>query len=201
MTGALGFAALAVAIGVAIGLLSGPPALTADPISALLPLGFLGLTVFGMIRFSALPRINKVGRQQQLVIAVVIVAVTLLTIVASEVSLTLSMPTSASWVAGFCVGLALVGAWIERDASLPGAKIAVLLLYVACGVAAISTLLTNLPASSFWIISAVIPAWQARRLVGRGELEASFRLLNSATKIFLGVLAAAVWLSALVPFR
>lgn len=201
MTGALGFAALAVAIGVAIGLLSGPPALTSDPISALLPLAFLFLTVFGMIRFSALPQINKVSRQQQLVVGAVIVTITLLTIVAAEVSLTLSMPSSASWVAGLSVGLALVGAWIERDASLPGAKIAVLLLYAACGLTAISTLLTTLPAASFWVISAVIPAWQARRLVARGELEASFRLLNSATKIFLGVLAAAIWLSALVPFR
>jgi hypothetical protein len=111
------------------------------------------------------------------------------------------MPSTGAWVAGITLGLVLVGAWIERDASLPGAKIAVLLLYVASSLTAISTLLTNLPPASFWVVSAIIPAWQARRLVGRGELEASFRMLNASTRLFVAVLVVALWLPALLLYR
>lgn len=201
MVSVLGYAALVVAIGGSLGMLQGPAAMQVRPIFLLIPLGLALGAVYGIARFAHFPKINDVNGQQQLLIAVGIVLAACVGVMSGEFTVTLQWPSKAAAIVGISTGLALVGAWIERDASLPGAKISVLLLYVASGLIALSTLLTNLPPSTFWVVSAIIPAWQARRQVSLGELEASFRLLNAATRMFLWVLAVALWLPALLLYR
>ena len=201
MIAALVYAALAVAIGSALGLMRGPAAIMANPAFLLLTYGFVALIIFLVRRFYGFPRIRELARSRQWLTAFGIAISTSVVVALSEFTLLWAMPSTGAWVAGMTLGLVLVGAWIERDASLPGAKIAVLLLYVASSLTAISTLLTNLPPASFWVVSAIIPAWQARRLVGRGELEASFQMLNSSTRLFVAVLVVALWLPALLLYR
>jgi hypothetical protein len=188
MIAALVYAALAVAIGSALGLMRGPAAIMANPAFLLLTYGFVVLIIFLVRRFYGFPRIRELARSRQWLTAFGIAISTSVVVALSEFTLLWAMPSTGAWVAGMTLGLVLVGAWIERDASLPGAKIAVLLLYVASSLTAISTLLT-------------IPAWQARRLVGRGELEASFRMLNASTRLFVAVLVVALWLPALLLYR
>jgi hypothetical protein len=72
----------------------------------------------------------------------------------------------------------------------------VLLLYLAAGVVAISTLLTSLPPAAFWVVSAVIPAWQARRLALRDQAQDAARMLAASIRLFMGVLTLALVLPA-----
>jgi len=201
MTAALGFAVIAVALGLALAAQRGVPSLAVHPAWALIPLGVSLTAVVGIARFIGLPGIQQVPRQRQLLIAMGIMVATGVVVMGTEVTLLWQWPSRGAIVVGLALGLALVGAWIERDASPPGAKIAVLLLYLAAGITALSTLMTNLPPSVFWVISAVIPAWQARRLVAKDELQAAFRLLNAATKVFIAVLTVALWLPVLLMHR
>jgi len=75
-------------------------------------------------------------------------------------------------------------------------RIRVLLLYLAAGVVAISTLLTSLPPAAFWVVSAVIPAWQARRLALRDQAQDAARMLAASIRLFMGVLTLALVLPA-----
>jgi len=72
---------------------------------------------------------------------------------------------------------------------------------LAAGLVAISTLLTSLPPSAFWVISAIIPAWQARRLALRGESALAARMLQAAVRLFVAVLGVALILPALLLLR
>ena len=148
MIAALVYAALAVAIGSALGLMRGPAAIMANPAFLLLTYGFVALIIFLVRRFYGFPRIRELARSRQWLTAFGIAISTSVVVALSEFTLLWAMPSTGAWVAGMTLGLVLVGAWIERDASLPGAKIAVLLLYVASSLTAISTLLTNLPPAS-----------------------------------------------------
>lgn len=75
-------------------------------------------------------------------------------------------------------------------------RIRVLLLYLAAGVVAISTLLTSLPPAAFWVVSAVIPAWQARRLALRDQTQDAAKMLAASIRLFIGVLTLALVLPA-----
>lgn len=199
--GALGYAALAVMMGGALGLLRGATALAMHPAVLLVPLGATIGALAVMRHLAPFPKFLRIASSRQLLIGLGILAATILLVMASESILILAWPSVASLIAGTGAGLALIGAWIERDASVAGMKLAVLLLYLAAGLVAISTLLTVLPPSAFWVVSASLPAWQARRLVVRGDLAASVRLLNAATRMFVGVLALAVFWPAILLYR
>ena len=201
MTAALGFAVIAVALGAGLAFQRGAPSLAVHPVLVLIPLCASFAAIVAIARFARLPELQEVPRRRQLLIGLGIVLATGVVVVSTEATLLLQWPSRGAMVVGLAPGLALVGAWIERDASPPGAKIAVLLLYLAAGITALSTLMTNLPPSVFWVISAVIPAWQARRLVAKDELQAAFRLLNAATKVFIAVLTVALWLPVLLMHR
>jgi hypothetical protein len=201
MTAALGFAVIAVALGAGLAFQRGASSLAVHPVLVLIPLFVSFAAIVAIARFARLPGIQEVPRRRQLLFGVGIVLATGVAVVSTEATLLLQWPSRGAMVVGLALGLALVGAWIERDASPPGAKIAVLLLYLAAGITALSTLMTNLPPSVFWVISAVIPAWQARRLVAKDELQAAFRLLNAATKVFVAVLTVALWLPVLLMHR
>lgn len=201
LLGALGYAALAVMIGGALGLLRGAAALAINPAALLLPFAVAAGALAVMRHFAPFPKFLQIPSSRQLVMGLGMLLLTVLLVLASESILIFSWPSAAGLVAGTGTGLAFVGAWIERDASTAGMKLAVLLLYLAVGLVALSTLLKLLPPSAFWVVSASLPAWQARRFVVRGDLGASVRLFNAATRMFVGVLALALFLSAILLYR
>lgn len=199
--GALGYAALAVVSGGALGLLRGAAALAVHPAALLAPFALAAGVLIVMLRFYPFPKFLQVSLWRQLLFGMTILLSTTLLVLASESILIFNWPSAAGLVAGAGAGLALVGAWIARDASASGMKLAVLLLYIAAALVAISTLLGLLPPSAFWVVSAIIPAWQTRRLVIREELQASARLLNAASQMFVGVLALALVWPAVLLYR
>ena len=198
---ALGYAALAVVIGGALGLLRGAAALAVHPAALLLPFVVAAGALAASRHFAPFPKFLQISSSRQLVVGLGMLLTTILLVLASESILIFDWPSAAGMVAGTGTGMALLGAWIERDASVAGMKLAVLLLYLSVGLVALSTLFTLLPPSAFWVVSASLPAWQARRLVMRGELGASARLFSAATRMFVGVLALALFLSAILLYR
>ncbi len=201
MSGVLGYAALAVLIGAALGVLRGPVGLLSSPEWLAIPIGLAVAVIVAVHRFVVFPRINQIERGQQLAVGLGIILAACALVAGTESAITLSLPSSAGWIAGISVGLSLVGIWIERDPSVAGAKLAVFTIYLGAGLTALSTLYTALPPSAFWVVSAVIPAWQAKRYAARGEIEVSFRLLRSATRLLIWVLVIALSLPAALLFR
>jgi hypothetical protein len=65
MIAALVYAALAVAIGSALGLMRGPAAIMANPAFLLLTYGFVALIIFLVRRFYGFPRIRELARSRQ----------------------------------------------------------------------------------------------------------------------------------------
>lgn len=192
---------MAVVIGGALGLRRGATALAVHPAMLALPLAIAIVTLLVFRHFYPFPKFRQISSSRQLLMGIALLLSSALLVLAAESILVLDWPSVAGLIAGVGTGLALVGAWIEGDASIAGTKLAVLLLYFAAGLVAISTLLTVLPPSTFWVVSAIIPAWQARRLVVREDLESSTRLLNAATRMFVGVLAIALVWPAVLLYR
>lgn len=192
---------MAAVIGGALGLFRGAAALAVHPAVLALPFVIAVVAMLTIRRFYLFPQFRQMSSSRQLLMGLVILVLANLLVMASESMMVLDWPSTAGLVAGTGTGLALVGAWIEGDASVSGTKLAVLLLYLAASLVAISTLLTVLPPSAFWVVSAIIPAWQARRLVMRGDLGASVRLMNAATRMFVGVLMVALLWPAMLLYR
>ncbi len=201
MSGVLGYAALAVLIGAALGVLRGPVGLASSPELLAIPIGLAVLVIVAVHRFMAFPRINQIERGQQLAVGLGIILAACAMVVGTESAITLALPSGAGWITGVSVGLSLVGIWVERDPSVAGAKLAVFTIYMAAGLTALSTLYTSLPPSAFWVVSAVIPAWQAKRCAARGDIELAFRLLRSSTRLLIWVLAIGLALPAALLFR
>ena len=201
MSGVLGYAALAALIGAALGVLRGPVGLTTSPELLAIPIGLAIAVIVGVHRFVVFPRINQIERSRQLAVGLAIIIGACALVAGTESVITLSAPSLAGGIAGVSVGLSLVGIWIERDPSIAGAKLAVFTIYLAAGLTALSTLYTSLPPSAFWVVSAVIPAWQAKRCAARGEIELAFRLLRASTRLLIWVLVIGLALPAALLFR
>lgn len=201
MSGVLGYAALAALIGAALGVLRGPVGLTTSPELLAIPIGLAIAVIVGVHRFVVFPRINQIERSRQLTVGLAIIIGACALVAGTESVITLSAPSLAGGIAGVSVGLSLVGIWIERDPSIAGAKLAVFTIYLAAGLTALSTLYTSLPPSAFWVVSAVIPAWQAKRCAARGDIELAFRLLRASTRLLIWVLAIGLALPAALLFR
>jgi hypothetical protein len=77
----------------------------------------------------------------------------------------------------------------------------VLATYFLTGATAIGTLVAGLPPPAFWVVSAVLPAWQARRLLDREQLDGAARMLEVAFAVYAWVLAVALWLPILLVYR
>jgi hypothetical protein len=93
------------------------------------------------------------------------------------------------------------GRTTARDQSVVALKNAGIFLYFAAGLAAVSTLYTSFPPAVFWVVSALVPAWQSRRLAKRGDLQESYRMLVAAIRIFMWVLLVAIWLPTALMYR
>lgn len=73
--------------------------------------------------------------------------------------------------------------------------------YVLTGATALGTLVAGLPPPAFWVVSAVLPAWQAKRIVARGDLGEAVRMLGVAFSVYAWVLLVALFLPVLLSFR
>jgi hypothetical protein len=95
----------------------------------------------------------------------------------------------------------VVAAWLARRKTLANLKVAVGLLYGAVVAVMILCLVQRLPSSTFWVVSSVVPAWQAWRLMGRANLDRAFQTLRYATRLFLVVMIVALWLPVVLTYR
>lgn len=77
----------------------------------------------------------------------------------------------------------------------------VLATYFLTGTTAIGTLTAGLPPPAFWVVSSVLPAWQARRLFDRNKLNDASRMLQVAFAVYAWVLAVALWLPIVLVYR
>ncbi len=73
--------------------------------------------------------------------------------------------------------------------------------YFLAGATALGTLVASLPPPSFWVVSAALPAWQANRLVSKGDLSEAKRMLEVAIRVYAWVLLVALFLPALLSYR
>ena len=192
----LGYLASAALMGGALGLLRGPAAIAVNPALLLVPFSLAAtIQFFGSKVAPALSRggLSWGGQlQSALMIGLPLAALVL----ASESILVADWPSAAAAAAGCGAGV-VAGLVVEpMSQTATSFRIRVLLLYLAAGVVAISTLLTSLPPAAFWVVSAVIPAWQARRLALRDQAQDAARMLAASIRLFMGVLTLALVLPA-----
>ena len=69
-------------------------------------------------------------------------------------------------------------------------------VYFLTGATALGTLVAGLPPPAFWVVSAVLPAWQAKRIALRGDLAEAVRMLGVAFSVYAWVLLVALCLTA-----
>lgn len=189
-------------MGVSAGLLGQSAPLNQSVLFLLLGLFFTtSLLVLGFRRFVHLGLPDRQAPREYLFHGALLSLGWALLVLLAESAVTHTLPSIVGAVVAVCFGSALFGLWIERYPTVPGAKIAVVLLYAVCAVMAVSTLIAPVPPSVFWVVSAVIPAWQAKRLAMGGDLLAAFRLVNAAIRMFVWVLFVALAAPALFQFR
>jgi hypothetical protein len=98
-------------------------------------------------------------------------------------------------------GFVVISELLRRNASERAVSRSVLAAYVLTGVIVIGTVMAVLPPPAFWVVSAVLPAWQAHRLIDRNSPQQALRLLHVSIAVYAWVLAVALWLPALLLYR
>ncbi len=198
----LGYLASAVLMGGALGLLRGPAAIAVNPALLLIPFLAAAAAQIFFRKSNRAAQQPDPGARQQLQGALITGLPIALVVLVSESILVLDWPSAAGVTAGCGAGVA-AGLMAEPmgPASSSAYRIRVLLLYLAAGIVALSTLLTSLPPAAFWVVSAVIPAWQARRLALRDQMEDAARMLVVSIRLFMVVLTIALVLPAALMLR
>lgn len=201
MLSGLALTVIAVAIGAAVGLLTGTDLATVRSEYLLGPLvvGF-GLAIFGR-RWLTHPSGSNSGWTQHFQIAALVFVVTSALVLTSEWAVTEAHPSTAGLAASVGLGLVYAGGWLGQVPLMGMAKFAVLALYSAAAVTASATLMTALPPSAFWVVSALIPAWQARKYSKLDELDPAMRFIRVATQIFIAILLCALAIPVLLSLR
>lgn len=130
-----------------------------------------------------------------------IVTVWMVFVVLAQAAISQSYPTASGYSAGVAYGLAMFALWLERKPSVDRARIAVFVLYFAAALIALAALMGFVPAAAFWVVSAVIPAWQAGRFAAQHQESQAFRLITAAIRLFAWVLAVGLAVPVLLEFR
>jgi hypothetical protein len=99
------------------------------------------------------------------------------------------------------VGFVALNESLRRKPSRQIITRTVLAAYFLTAATAIGTLVAGLPPPAFWVVSSVLPAWQARRLLDRKKLEDACRMLQVAFAVYAWVLAVALWLPIVLTYR
>lgn len=198
----LGYLASAVLMGGALGLLRGPAAVAVSPAGLLIPFLIAAAAQIFFRKTNATAQQSDPGSRRQLQAALITGLQMTVLVLACESMLILDWPSAAGVTAGCGAGVA-AGLMAEPmgRASSSAYRIRVLLLYLAAGIVALATLLTTLPPAAFWVVSAVIPAWQARRLALRDQMEDAARMLAASIRLFMAVLTIALVLPAALMLR
>jgi hypothetical protein len=198
----LGYLASAVLMGGALGLLRGPAAVAVSPAGLLIPFLIAAAAQIFFRKTNAAAQQSDPGSRRQLQAALITGLQMTVLVLACESMLILDWPSAAGVTAGCGAGVA-AGLMAEPmgRASSSAYRIRVLLLYLAAGIVALATLLTTLPPAAFWVVSAVIPAWQARRLALRDQMEDAARMLAASIRLFMAVLTIALVLPAALMLR
>ena len=198
----LGYLASAVLMGGALGLLRGPAAIAVNPALLLIPFSTAAAAQIFFRKANRIAQQPDPGARQQFQAALITGLPIALVVLVSESILILDWPSAAGVTAGCGAGVAAgLMAAPMGPASSSAYRIRVLLLYLAAGIVALSTLLTSLPPAAFWVVSAVIPAWQARRLALRDQMEDAARMLVASIRLFMAVLTIALVLPAALMLR
>jgi hypothetical protein len=189
-------------MGGALGLLRGPAAIAVNPALWLIPFSTAAAAQIFFRKANRVAQQPDPGARQQFQAALITGLPIALVVLVSESILILDWPSAAGVTAGCGAGVA-AGLMAEPmgPASSSAYRIRVLLLYLAAGIVALSTLLTSLPPAAFWVVSAVIPAWQARRLALRDQMEDAARMLVASIRLFMVVLTIALVLPAALMLR
>lgn len=130
-----------------------------------------------------------------------VVTVWMTFVVLAQAAISQSYPTAGGYSAGVAYGLAMFALWLERKPSVDRARIAVFVLYFAAALIALAALMGFVPAAVFWVVSAVIPAWQAGRFAAQHQEQQAFRLIAAAIRLFAWVLTAGLVVTLLIEFR
>jgi len=201
MFGALGVATVAVLMGGALGLLRGPSFLAIHPAVLGIPFLVAAGIIFIVYRFWPAASDTPSLRSRRILVHLGLGVLMAVLVLVSESLLLLDWPSGAGLIAGLGLSVVTTIRGVSAVFEPDDIRLRVLLLYLAAGLVAISTLLTSLPPSAFWVISGIIPAWQARRLALRGESALAARMLQAAVRLFVGVLGVALILPALLLLR
>lgn len=201
MTRTLAYVVLVIVVGASLGLLYDPPVSYTQGLQLVLLAAAFSILGFIFYRFFGF----QVGTQTSLMqissLGLIVVISWAALLAVSESVISMAPPTVMALMTGLSVGMVMFGLWVERGQSRQGTKIAIVLLYLACALVGTTALFAALPSPAFWVISAVVPAWQAQRLLARENLSAAHDLLRAAVRIFIWVLLIAVLLSALLQYR
>lgn len=199
--GLFGYVVLATAVGVSTALLTNP---RPDPDQGL----YIVIVLIAGLALSAATRpfFRSLGVRPEhprsvLMPAALIVGSWLTLVCLAQMALSGWRPSIAAVISGLVFGLALFALWLEKTPSTERARLAGILLYVASLITAIAAVASVLPPSTLWVISAVIPAWQARRLAGQNHVQSAFAMLNTAIRMFAWVLVVGLAVPALIQFR
>ena len=99
------------------------------------------------------------------------------------------------------LGLAALNESLGKNPSRQAIHRAVFATYFLIGATAIGTLVAGLPPPAFWVVSAILPAWQTRRLLNRNAYRQAHRMFQMALGVYVWVLAVALWLPILLSYR
>ena len=201
MFAGLALTVIAVAIGAAVGLLAGVD-LAAVRLEYLLGPLLVGMGTVVMVRRWLARRTSSEAEwlgEFQLAAAVLVATSTL--VLASEAAITLGSPSAAGVAAAMGLGLIYAGSWLGRVPVIGMTKFAVLAIYAASAVTAGATIVMALPPSAFWVVSSLIPAWQARKYSKLDELDPAMRFTRVATQIYIAILICALGLPVLLLLR
>jgi hypothetical protein len=121
---------------------------------------------------------------------------------AATVAAYFSVPFWGFVLASVCsLGFVVLKEWLRRRPASQTLSRLVLAAYFITGSTALGTLFAGLPAPAFWVVSAVLPAWQAQRLIARGDREQAVGMLGVALGVYAWVLVVALWLPILLSYR
>lgn len=121
---------------------------------------------------------------------------------AAAVAAYLTVPLWGFLLAGVSsLGFIVINEWLRKNPPAQVLRRLVSVAYFLTAATALGTLFAGLPPPAFWVVSAMLPAWQAQRLSMRRQPKEAVRMLGVALGVYAWVLVVALWLPILLSYR